>query len=112
MRKLIPVLVLLLLMGCAGVKPISEMSAQEKAAWFLTAYNAQYDSYLAQAAGPLTDTQREVLRAKRQVLTELHPLLLLYAKFAYDGGIPPVEIEVQIIRYIDRLLVSLEGGAK
>jgi len=116
-RKVVIALCLLpFLAGCAGlqgIKPVAEMTPQEKATWFLESYNSQYDLYQQQAAQPnLTESQIKILKAKREVLLELHPAALMYGRYVQSGAIPAADLEAKVIGYIEKLLSAAEGGSK
>jgi len=101
--------------GCAGnqIKPIQEWTPLEKATWFMSLYNSEYTSYQAQASAPfLTEEKKAVLRIKKQVLTEVYPLIMLYEQYVDDGKIPSEALENQINVYFDRISEAAIGGKK
>jgi len=103
------ILVLLAFVGCAHLaeKPWSERTPKEKAIWMDGIYNAQYDEYEIRAARPdLTEDEREALRTKKQIFTEVWPLLKVYSKYAESGIVAPLEIEVTILDLLNRLMYS------
>lgn len=112
-KSLVAVLVLLfvvgLMIGCtSNIKPVDEMTPKEKATFFLSMYNKQYDDYQAMASrADLTEAQKEFLREKKKVLTEVYPLIKMYADYVDAGSVPSAETEAQIINYLNRLSTSL-----
>jgi hypothetical protein len=106
-RKLFPVLLFVMIaafMSCATSKPFNEWTPKEKAGWFLGTYNAEYDDYMLQAKSPnLTDAQKQVLRVKKEILTQVAPMLGAYAGYVEKGVIPPSELELQIMQLLNRL---------
>ncbi len=112
MKKLQVNLVLVIVMvvfsiGCLqqGIKPLSEMTPQEKAVWMLSVYTSQYDDYKLQVVKPdLSDDQKNILREKKKALTEVYPLIELYIGYVDTGALPTIETETLIINNLDRLL--------
>jgi len=81
------------------------MNPKEKATWGMSIYNAQYDDYKFQVARlDLDEAQKDVLREKKKVLTEVYPVLMLYNGYAESGVLPPMETEVLMINLLTRLL--------
>jgi len=110
---------------------IGGMSVKQQAAWTNNVYARQYDLYLDQILLPsisgserqtLKDNPRlitqdmlrtnfskneaEVLKAKKQVFTELHPLLVTYNEYITGGMAVPANLEYQIVSLINRLLAD------
>lgn len=102
---------LLAVLGCGGqsqIKPITEMAPKEKATWMLGVYNAQYKDYQQQAAmaDSLTEEAREVMRAKKEILTKVYPLIKMYNGYVDTGVLPDKEVEEQIITLLNSLLMQ------
>lgn len=93
--------------GCAmveGAKGWSEMSPKEQATMVSGVYVKQYDLYLREAVAPdLTEDKREILRAKK-ALADLYPYLSIYNEYAARGQFAPADVEVVVMRLMDRLL--------
>lgn len=114
------VLVMLaLLMGCGAlgkqIKPVDQMTPFEKATWFHEFYNQQYDAYLQQAAqANLTPSQRSILRTKKEILRKMEKATLAYSTFVKTGALPTVQMEQEVMGYINDLLAKaeMEGGGK
>ena len=107
-RWVVPLLLIVFVAGCAtfnlGLKPWSERSPKEKASYFMSIYNAQYNDTLSMASSAtLTDAQRKVVRAKKDVLMKLWPAIQAYDTIAVHGGIPTQLDEQVILDYINRL---------
>jgi hypothetical protein len=117
-------LVLLLLMGCATV----QMTPEKTSIWMNSIYSFHYDQYLRQVLKPdlssdilaevkadpakitpamlrtdLTNTEKDVLRATKEVLVELHPLLLTYARYVKYGQVPPEELSARVVQLVTLL---------
>jgi len=112
MNKIRMVAILLSLMfvvSCAGnIKTLNDMNPTEKAVWMLSVYNAQYEDYKFQAARVDLDEERKaVLRIKKQILTEVYPLISVYSGYAGSGIIPAVDLETAIIKNLERLLYMI-----
>lgn len=96
------------LVGCQtdNIKTFDEMSAKEKATFMMSMYNKQYSNYQTQAAKPeLTEAEREILRKKKKILSEVYPLIELYMSYVDSGAVPSTETEQKIINYLDQLAV-------
>jgi hypothetical protein len=96
------------LIGCPtnNIKTFDEMSAKEKATFMMSMYNKQYSNYQTQAAKPeLTEAEREILRKKKKILSEVYPLIELYMSYVDSGAVPSTETEQKIINYLDQLAV-------
>ena len=82
-KVMVVVVLAMALVSCAAlrnlgitVKPYSEMTAKEKIIFLFKSYNKQYEDYKVQAAIPnLTEPERVVLRARKDALTKVYPLI-------------------------------------
>lgn len=94
--------------GCAALSTApkwSEMSPKEQATMILGVYNDQYDLYLREATSPnLTDDKREILREKKKALVEMYPYLKIYSDYAAESQFAPEDVEVAVMKIMDRLL--------
>lgn len=96
--------------GCAvpgGGEPKSftEMNPKEKSLFLMKTYNKQYDDYIQlYEKGDWTEAEEEILRKKHAALKELYPLIDIYAAYAEEGVIPPVETEKAALLALDKLL--------
>lgn len=129
--------VVFLLAGCpdTNIKTPDEMTPKEKAAFFLSMYNKQFDGYLETVIDPglppaeraslkesvkngevlpaekfnpnLTDEQWDILETKKEIMTEVYPLISLYTSYAESGSVPSAETEQQIIGLLDRLAATV-----
>ena len=91
-----------------NVKTFQDMNAMEKSTWMLSVYNAQFEDYKFQAARLDLDEERKVvLRVKKQILTEVYPLISVYAGYASSGIIPAIDLETAIITNLERLLYMI-----
>jgi len=98
------VLMVALCVACATTKPFNQWSPKEKATWFLGLYNAEFDDYQLQASSPnLTDAQKNILRTKKQILTQVYPMIGTYASLTNSGGVPSPELELQIMQLLNQL---------
>ena len=103
------IVLMLMLSACAeqGMKSPSDMSPKEIAIWADKVYVAEYDGYELEAANPnLTEDQKVILRQKKMILTELHPLLMTYNAYIDSGVLP----EQQTTNAILSLVYRLTGG--
>ena len=121
-KKIVLVIVLVIVLAsCAvvppGVKTVDQMNPQEKAVWMMGVYNSQYADYMSvngfalNAEGSweevrevnLTDEQKEVLRKKRQMLTDAYPLITTYEALVASGKVPDREAEQQIVDLLNQM---------
>jgi hypothetical protein len=108
-------MICLVCVACAGqqVKPITEWSPKQKAAFFMQVYNVQYDLYLTQAAYPeLTAAEKEILRAKKEALTAIYPMIQAYDLVVAAGGTPSPSDEAAIMGLLDSLQRSVLSKKK
>jgi len=89
---------ILLFAGCglSNVKPEMPVSYQQKAFFLLKAYNAEFAKYKVAVVGELTDEDKTVLRRKREILKELHPLIGKYYRSTIALGHPTPELMSKI----------------
>ena len=98
----------LVFIGCVqstSQKPFEKWTPKEKGIFFMGMYNDQYESYKSISKLPnLTEPQKQILRLKKKILTEVYGPIKLYIGYASMGKIPSVELE----QYITEKLTSLE----
>lgn len=102
----ISLLVVMILGACAtlGVKPWAERSPREKALVILQTYNSEYQNTMTMALRTdLTDAQKQIVRTKKEILTQLYPLVKVYLGVVEAGGIPSAMNEQEILNLIDQL---------
>ena len=101
------VVLALFVAGCAtlsNVKPWGDRTPQEKSLAFLQMYNSEFDATmrLSQTAN-ITPAQKEVVKAKKALLSKARPLISAYDGIVTGGGIPGIELEAKILELIDQL---------
>jgi glutathionyl-hydroquinone reductase len=85
--------------GCA-----STPTPQDQVTFMMSLYNQQYDAYQRQAAWPdLTDTEKSILRAKKEILTQAHGLIALYDSYVTSGKTAPADLQEQIMALLDEV---------
>lgn len=90
-----------------GLKPVSDMSPKEKATFFMSVYNAQAEDYKKMVTTPnMTDDQKQVLREKKKLLTELYPMIGAYTTYVDAGAIPDAATEAAITGIINQLTAT------
>lgn len=100
---------IVLLMACAVTQTWDDMNYKQRAAWMNEIYNTQYDAYVAEVkAGNLSEERKEILQAKKKILTELWPILKTYSQYASTNEVPPIEIEAHAFRLVN-LLIERRG---
>ena len=86
-------------------KSFQDMAPKEKGVWMMSIYNGQYADYQAQATRiDLNEAQKKILREKKEIMTEVYPLILTYVGYAESGIIPSVSLETMIVTNLERLL--------
>jgi hypothetical protein len=126
MRQKIAVLIVLLLvlpvLGCYSVgggdtKGWTDMSPMEKSTYAMAVYNRQYEDYMSQvgynqdatgawvAGGEvdLSEDQKEMLRSKKDILSNLYSAIQLYKGQMQFGNTPSPETEQEIYDLLNRL---------
>ncbi len=113
--------------ACATLTP------EQKTLWALNVYQAQYELYLDQVLDPsltedkkaaikadlslvtpeminqnISESQRDALRVKKQILIELKPLVLMVAEYTKTGTLPPDDVQRKLTELINRLVGALE----
>lgn len=112
MRRLrfVPLVLIVALMGCAtlGVKPWNDRSPKEKASYFISIYNKQYNDTIRMANNPeITTAGRAVVRRKKALLTKMYVAVGTYNDVVVKGEIPTFMDEQAILDLINQL--ALEG---
>lgn len=112
---ILAIAIVFVLSSCAHMfavqqKTWTEMTNMERLATVLHGYNAQYNDYKAMAARPdLTEGQKEMLRAKKKILTEVYPLIGVYATIVTSGGEVTPDMEKEILRLLNSLGAKIGG---
>ena len=100
------------LMSCTmNIKPKSffDMNPKEKLAYMYQIYNSQWDDYMSMSKMTnLTDSQKEVMRKKKGILTTVEPLISTYDGMV-QAGTPTSEQEQKIYDLLNKLQSSLSG---
>ena len=97
-----------LIMSCASMQTQQLTTKQQSAIWF-NVYNSVYDDTMAMSVNPaITPIQKEIVAKKKAILTQLWPLLKLYAGVVDSGGAPSVETTNQITNLINLLVMEVK----
>ena len=116
-RKLFPILLaVILIAGCAqisqflGIAPKSfdeiweGLTPKGKVALAFSIYNKQYEDYKIQAARKdLTEPEKQVLRQKKKILTEIYPLITTLDLSLAEGQPFNPAVEAALIGYLRQL---------
>ena len=93
--------------GCTAnmsMKPWSEQTSKDRLVWMLGIYNAQDRDYRSMAALPsLTPAQVKVLKTKKEIMTQVYPLIDAYRVTVEAGGTPSAQTEQMILDLLNRL---------
>jgi hypothetical protein len=96
----------------------SQLTAKKTSIWMNSMYSAQYEEYLTwfekdaddkwKSKDSVTEEQKEILRVKKRIFVELHPLLEAYAIYASTSASPKGFdmdlVEDRIVDLINRLV--------
>jgi len=104
----VSLIVLALAVSCTmhqGAVPFDKMTPMDKASFFTSLYNKQYDNYLEVATQPgtLSEDQKTILRKKKALLEKVYPMIEAYADYVAAGVAPGAEKEQAIIKLLDDL---------
>lgn len=97
------------------------MNPKERAVWMMSIYNSQFNDYMmttgytkdvegkwVKASEPeLTDEQKDILRDKKRLLTEVYPAIKMYTGYAESGVLPDSELETMIVSRLNQLMMDL-----
>lgn len=103
-RKVVSVLIIaMFLVGCAGT---AKLSTTGKAAMILATYNSQATDTVAMSNRPnLTESQKDVVRKKKELFLKLDPKVKAYGRLVKRGGVPSIKDEQDIYNIIDELVL-------
>lgn len=83
--------------------PVDEMPPEQKAGFFMSFYNREYNDYLAVAQRTeLTEEQRVILRKKKIILTRVYPMIENYSDYVAAGAIPSQASEAAIMELLNQ----------
>ena len=105
-------LILGLMAACAtlGLKSFGDMTAQEKSLFFLKNYNSTYANTMTMANNPNVNLeQKEIVKAKKAILSKVYPLIQAYDLVVKGGGVPSEADEAAILDFMDQL-AAMGGG--
>ena len=106
--SLLLIMALALVSGCVNGKV---MSQKQQATIWMDTYNAQYDDCLAVLINPAsTETQLAIARQKKVVLTQVWPMLRVYADIVDKGGTPTEQLISDISKLMNQLTNLAQGG--
>ena len=116
MRKLVWILVLGLVVGCAGVvKSPDQMTSKEKATYVMSLYNNAYENYNIQfsaATRPFSQEMTTYFQGYKKVMENAWPVISLYSSIAQTNGTPSQDQEQMILKMIYQFQAILMKGAK
>ena len=110
MRKILTILLLVVFflgVSCSmfpNIKSYGDMTTKEKATLFNRLYVEQYDDYVQMAAmGNLSEEQKQIMRAKKNIFIKVQPLLLEYSNYAATGKLNTPGLEAEILKLLNEL---------
>jgi hypothetical protein len=114
----------IILGGCAYLQS-QVLSPKQTLYWGMNVYNGEWDRYIRQTVKPeyvkevinddrevtedmvrtdLSEEQWEILRKKKEILSELYPVVQMIDETLNAGGMPPEETRNDLISLINRLI--------
>ena len=123
-RIFIGMVFMLAIVSCATMNV--NLTPKQAAAWMNNIYSAQYDEYLTwfdkTVEGDKTtytlkpnvpEKQIQILKVKKEIFTELEPLLKEYSAYAASGQKTPLidQVSQKAIALVQRL-IEMEGGTE
>ena len=128
------VVVLAVVLGaCSSLPGLGDMTPKQNATWMNNVYARQYDLYLDQILLPSISAaerlqlkgdpslirqdmlrtnfdadEAKVLKAKRDIFIQVHPMLKAYNEVVIAGGVPSAELEYQLVQLINSLLAYVD----
>jgi hypothetical protein len=107
-RKLALLAIVVFVIGCTAnmtMKPWSEQTPQDRLVWMMGIYNSVDADYRSMASMTnLTDAQKKVLQAKKQIMTQVYPLIDSYRIMVNQGGTPDPTTEQAILTLLNQLV--------
>jgi len=102
---------LAVVVGCATTGITTKpLAAKQQASIWMIVYNSTYDDTMAMAKNPkATQAQKDMAAKKKVILTQVFPLLKIYAGIADTGGTPSVA-DAQAINDLINQLAASTGG--
>jgi len=122
----IPIFVCMMVMLFACATMNVNLTPKQGAAWMNNIYSAQYDEYLTwfdktivndkpiyTLKANVPEKQIEILKVKKQIFSELEPLLKEYSAYAATGKKTPLidQVSQKAITLVQRL-IDMEGGTE
>lgn len=107
------------LQGCSQ----KQVTSAQQVTSMMDIYNAQFTDYMYMTGYAknsegkwekitevyLTDDQKKLLKRKKEILTEVYPLISTYDKVVKSGGVTDPAAEAEIMRLLNKLTtVALE----
>ena len=97
------------------------MTPKERSVWMMSIYSSQFRDYMittgftkdaenkwVRTSEPeLTSEQKDILRDKKKLLTEVYPAIKMYTGYAESGVLPDVELETMIVSKLNQLMMDL-----
>ena len=112
---IIPILLLIWVVGCAHA-PV-QLTPKQRATLYMETYRAQYYDYMfivgyvkqddewVKTHDPVfNEEQRNTLRKKKDLLTEVYPLIMMYNSIIDLGSAPDADLERRIIDIINSII--------
>ena len=113
------IMCLSLFQGC-GVNSGNVFDSKTSVQSMFDIYNSQYADYMYKTGYEkdtndewvkindpvLSEEQKDILRSKKKILTEVYPLIQAYDSLVQSGGKIDPELETKITRLLDHLIMT------
>ena len=107
-RKVLAVVFVVMMVSLAGCATLGEveLTPKEKGIIMMASYQFEYEDYQRQVVrADLTEPEKVVLRAKKEIMVEAYPKIALYQKYVEEGMSSAVlnQLEFEISELMNRL---------
>jgi hypothetical protein len=114
-RKVLIVSVVLMLImvlcACSLFTSTTKLTPKQQASVWFSIYNQTYDDTMATMKNPAsTQSQKDVAQKKKAIMTQVWPLLKVYAVIVDGGGTPTTESQAAITSLFNELTSLATGG--
>lgn len=71
-----------------------------------TGYDMVEGQWVKKRSPEMSEEKKKILRSKKQILTQVYPLIKTYDSFVRSGGDIPPHLQIQIMTLLDKLIMS------
>lgn len=110
---IVPIVLIMVvsLMACATTFNQKPLTAKQQGVVWFSIYNSTYDDTMNVMKNPAaTPAQKEIAQKKKVILTQVWPLLQIYASVVDSGATPDADITKSITDLMNHLTALTTGG--